>query len=80
MIADASGFNIIITDEVKKLPALTLSLINIPWDQALDTILGLNKLVAEKNGAILMITSLDKATEEKKKEIEVKKLLEKEEN
>ena len=79
MIADASGFNIIITDEVKKLPSLTLSLINIPWDQALDTILGLNKLVAEKNGAILMITSLDKATEEKKKEIEVKKLLEKEE-
>ena len=79
MIADASGFNIIITDEVKKLPPLTLSLVNIPWDQALDTILGLNKLVAEKNGAILMITSLDKATEEKKKEILVKKLLEREE-
>ena len=80
MIADASGFNIIITDEIKKLPPLTLSLVNIPWDQALDTILGLNKLVAEKNGAILMVTSLDKATEEKKKkEIAVKKLLEKEE-
>jgi len=79
MIADASGFNIIITDEVKKLPPLTLSLVNIPWDQALDTILGLNKLVAQKNGAILMVTSLDKATEEKKKEILVKKLLEKEE-
>ena len=72
MIADASGFNIIITDEVKKLPPLTLSLVNIPWDQALDTILGLNKLVAQKNGAILMVTSLDKATEEKKKEILVK--------
>ena len=79
MIADASGFNIIIRDEVKSLPPLTLSLVNIPWDQALDTILGLNKLVAEKNGAILMVTSLDKATEEKKKELAVKKLLEKEE-
>ena len=48
MIADASGFNIIITEDIKKLPPLTLNLTNIPWDQALDTILNLNKLVAKK--------------------------------
>lgn len=60
MIADASGFNIIITDEVKGLKPLTLTLTNVPWDQALDTILGLNKLVAQKNGIILMITTLAK--------------------
>ena len=34
MIADASGFNVIITKDIKELPPLTLNLTNIPWDQA----------------------------------------------
>lgn len=79
MISDASGFNIIITEEVKKLPALTLNLVNVPWDQALDTVLSLNKLVAKKNGIILMITTLEKATAEKQKELNLEKMLKKEE-
>ncbi len=79
MIADSSGFNIIITEEVKKLPPLTLSLNNTHWDQVLDTILGLNKLVAKKNGVILMITTLEKAKKDKLEEIEAKKISEKEE-
>lgn len=76
MIANASGFNIIINDEVKKLPNMSLSLTNIAWDQALDTILGLNKLVATKNGNILMVTTLEQATKEKKLEIEAQKTAE----
>jgi type IV pilus assembly protein PilQ len=79
MISDASGFNIIITEEIKKLPALTLNLVNVPWDQALDTVLSLNKLVAKKNGIILMITTLEKATTEKQKELNLEKMLKKEE-
>ncbi|MCK5884538.1 MAG: type IV pilus secretin PilQ [Bacteriovoracaceae bacterium] len=79
MVAESSGFNVIITDEVRRLPALTLTLTSIPWDQILDTILTLNKLVAQKNGAILLITSLEKATKEKKLEIEALKLTKKEE-
>lgn len=79
MIAESSGFNVIITDEVRKLPPLSITLTNIPWDQILDTVLELNKLVAQKNGAILLINSLAKATEEKKLEIEAQKLTEKEE-
>lgn len=78
MIADASGFNIIITDEINTKPPLSLNLTNIPWDQALDTILGLNKLVAKKNGVILMVTTYEKAAEEQKKEYEARKLKEKE--
>ena len=46
MIADASGFNMIMTNTIRELPPLSLNLTNIPWDQALDTVLGLNKLVA----------------------------------
>jgi type IV pilus assembly protein PilQ len=79
MIADSSGFNIILTSEIKELKPLTLNLTNIPWDQSLDTILGLNKLVAKKNGVILLITTLEKATAERKFEIEANKLAEQEE-
>jgi type IV pilus assembly protein PilQ len=78
MIADASGFNIIITEDIKKLSPLTLNLTNIPWDQALDTILNLNKLVAKKNGIILLVTTLSKATKDKKLEIDAKKVAKKE--
>lgn len=64
MIADTSGFNIILTEEVKKLPEITLNLNDIPWDQALDTVMDMNKLVAKKNGMILVVTTLDSATKE----------------
>lgn len=70
MISGVSGFNIILTEDVNKGVPLTLSLSNVPWDQALDTILALNKLVAKKNGKILIIQSLARATEERKNENE----------
>jgi len=73
MIADSSGFNIILTDDLKALPPMTLSLTNIAWDQALDTILGLNKLVAQKNGVILTVMTLDKATKERMLDAEAAK-------
>jgi type IV pilus assembly protein PilQ len=65
MIAETSGFNIIIDSGVDKVPPMTLSLTNIPWDQALDTIMGLAKLVATKNANILTIKSLEQATAER---------------
>lgn len=64
IIAETSGFNIILTEDVKKLDAVSLNLVDIPWDQALDTVLEMNKLVAKKNGMILMVTSLESATKE----------------
>ena len=70
MISEVSGFNVILTEDVNKTVPLTLSLTNVHWDQALDTILALNKLVAKKNGKILIIQSLAKATEDRKIENE----------
>lgn len=64
MIADTSGFNIIIDDEVNKLPPLTISLTNIPWDQALDTIMNLGDLVAFKQANILTVKTEAKARQE----------------
>jgi type IV pilus assembly protein PilQ len=64
IIAETSGFNIIITEDIKKIPAITLNLVDIPWDQALDTVLDMNKLVAKKNGMILIIDTLVNAIAE----------------
>lgn len=55
MIVDTSGFNIIIDQEIAKRPPLSLTLTNVPWDQALDTIMQLSKLVARKNANILIV-------------------------
>ena len=76
MLADASGFNIIVDDAVNSATPITLSLVNTPWDQALDIILDLSKLVAKKNGNILIITTLEKATKERTLELKAKTLLE----
>lgn len=70
MISDTSGFNIIIDDAVNQLPPLTISLTNIPWDQALDTILSLGELVAFKTANILTIKTSNQAREERQRELE----------
>jgi type IV pilus assembly protein PilQ len=75
MIADTSGFNIIIDQSVPATP-LTLTLTNVPWDQALDTVMGLSKLVAQKNTNILIIKTLEMANKEKQEELVAKKLKE----
>jgi type IV pilus assembly protein PilQ len=69
MIADTSGFNIIIDQEISKLPSLSLTLTNVPWDQALDTIMDLSKLVANKNANILIMKTLGQASKEKEEEL-----------
>lgn len=74
MIADTSGFNIIIDEEVAKQPPLSLTLTNIPWDQALDTIMNLSKLIAEKSSNILIMKTLGQATKEKEDQIKAEQL------
>ncbi|TDP53831.1 type IV pilus assembly protein PilQ [Bacteriovorax stolpii] len=64
IIAETSGFNIILTEDAKALPPISLSLVDIPWDQALDTVLEMSKLVAKKNGMILIVNTLENAIKE----------------
>lgn len=73
MIADTSGFNIIIDQAVNASPPLTLTLTNVPWDQALDTVMNLSMLVAQKNANILVIKSLAVATKEREDAVAVEK-------
>jgi len=74
MIADTSGFNIIIDQGVTTAPPLTLTLTNVPWDQALDTVMGLSKLVAQKNANILVVKTLAVATKEREELLAAEKL------
>jgi type IV pilus assembly protein PilQ len=76
MIADTSGFNIIIDQTVSGLKPLTLTLTNVPWDQALDTVMGLSKLVAQKNANILVVKTLALANKEREDELSATKLKE----
>ena len=76
MIADTSGFNIIIDQAVATAPPLTLTLTNVPWDQALDTVMSLSKLVAQKNANILLVKTLATATKEKEDELKAADLKE----
>ena len=79
VIADISGFNIIISKKVKSLPTITLSLNNVPWDQALDTIVSLNKIVVKKNGVILTLSTLKEEAESKQVELDSKRITQAEE-
>lgn len=74
MIADTSGFNIIIDQSVKASQPLTLTLTNVPWDQALDTVMNLSKLAAQKNANILVVKTLGVLTKEKEEELVAEKL------
>ncbi len=64
MIAETSGFNIIVTEDVKKLEPISLNLLDVPWDQALDTVLEMNRLSAKKNGMILLVNTNEAAAKE----------------
>lgn len=64
MIAETSGFNIIVTEDVKKLEPISLNLVDVPWDQALDTVLEMNRLDAKKNGMILLVNTFEAAAKE----------------
>lgn len=66
LIADNVGFNLVLSDDVKGAAPISLNLIDTPWDQALDTVLELSKLVARKNGIILIVNTVDSAIKEEK--------------
>ncbi len=58
-ISEVSGLNIIATPEVQD-TKVTLRMKKIPWDQALDTILGMNGLAKKQTGTVIKILSLEK--------------------
>ncbi|WP_277073928.1 type IV pilus secretin PilQ [Simonsiella muelleri] len=65
ILAKESGINIVASDSVQG--KMTLSLKDVPWDQALDLVLSARDLVMEKNGNIINILT---NAESKKRRLE----------
>ncbi len=69
MIAELSGFNIIMADDVSG--TLTMHLVDVPWDQALDLILSAKGLGKEQMGNVVRIVPLDVLRNEQQARLEV---------
>ncbi|MCX5917736.1 MAG: type IV pilus secretin PilQ [Deltaproteobacteria bacterium] len=71
LIAEVSNLNVITSEDVKG--KITIRLVNVPWDQALDVILATKNLIKIEEGNVLRITTIEtlrKEREEKQKEEE----------
>ncbi len=75
IIAEVSNLNIITTDDVKG--KVSLRLVNVPWDQALDIVLKSKGLGAKLEGNILRIAPLNTLRTEEKTRLDAQKEVEK---
>lgn len=66
LIAEVSGFNLITSDEVQG--KVTVKLLNVPWDQALDIILKTKGLGEVREGTIIRVAPIAALTKEKEDE------------
>lgn len=55
LLGEVSGKNIIVTDDVNR--KVTVRLIEVPWDQAMDLIIDTNGLGKDENGNIIRIST-----------------------
>jgi len=69
IISYKSGVNIIATPEV--MGTVTIRLVDVPWEKALDVILKTYGFAYERVGNIITVAPLEKLTEQKKKEVEL---------
>ena len=63
ILADVSGLNIITTDDVQG--KITMRLVEVPWDQALDAILKARGLDMVRDGNIIRVSTVEKLKEER---------------
>ncbi|MBI5419628.1 MAG: type IV pilus secretin PilQ [Deltaproteobacteria bacterium] len=74
IIAEVSNLNIITSDDIKG--KVTLRLINVPWDQALDLVLQSKALGVRQEGNVLRIAPLTQLRSEEKARLDTQKDLE----
>jgi len=70
LIADVSGFNVVVGEGVKA--KVTLKLVNVPWDQALDMLLKMNNLGMIREGNIVWIDTLANIAKQQDEEAKAK--------
>ncbi|MCL2103115.1 MAG: type IV pilus secretin PilQ [Syntrophorhabdaceae bacterium] len=74
IMAEVSNLNIITTDDVKG--RVTVRLVNVPWDQALDIILRSKALGATQEGNILRIAPMAVIQREEQERFNAQKIIE----
>jgi type IV pilus assembly protein PilQ len=74
LIADFTGFNVVVSDTVGG--SLTLRLKNVPWDQALDIILKTKGLGMRQTGNVMLIAPSEEIAAREKLELESQKQIE----
>jgi type IV pilus assembly protein PilQ len=55
LLAEVSGRNIVVTDDVNR--KVTLRLVEVPWDQAMDLIITTNGLAKDEVGSVIRIST-----------------------
>lgn len=71
VLADFSGINMVVSDDVQG--TMALNLINVPWDQALDIILKSKGLGKRQDGNVMMIAPADVIAAREQQELEANK-------
>ncbi|TRZ96166.1 type IV pilus secretin PilQ [bacterium] len=69
IISYKSGVNIVATPEV--MGNVSIRLVDVPWEKALDVILKTYGFAYEKKGNIIMVAPIDKLTAQKKQEVDL---------
>lgn len=70
LIAEVSGFNIVVGEGVKA--KVTMKLVSVPWDQALDMLLKMNGLGMIRQGTIVWVDSLTNIAKQQDEEARAK--------
>jgi type IV pilus assembly protein PilQ len=63
LLAEVSGLNLVVTADVNR--RVTLRLVEVPWDQAMDLIIATNGLDKEQLGNVVRISTADTMKKEK---------------
>jgi type IV pilus assembly protein PilQ len=75
IIAEVSNLNLVTTEDVKG--KVTLRLVNVPWDQALDLVLQSKALGVRQEGNVLRIAPISQLRAEEKARLDAQKDVEK---
>ena len=70
LIAEVSGFNIVVGEGVKS--KVTMKLVSVPWDQALEMLLKMNGLGMIRQGSIVWVDSLTSIARQQDEEARAK--------
>lgn len=71
LLADQSGQNIVVSDTVRG--GITLRLLNVPWDQALDIVLRTKGLDKRQDGNVIIVAPAEEIASREKQELAARK-------